>query len=219
MTSGETLASVASAIKLLIPTTPQAASGNAYYAVSISGTVLTIRRIDQLTPISASVAVSIPASASTAPITGNTASITYAGTPLDGELWAVTVDGTTYPYISGGSDSIGTVIDALAALIPSASYTVTISATTLTVTSKISPDDDQRVRLGRPRDRRHAGQRHRDGLRLERDGDARRLGRPGRGLDADRRRHAVPGQGGRPATRSPRLPASSRPSYRAAPTT
>ena len=98
--AGDSLASVASRIAALIPTNPTAAQGGPFYAVSITGgTTITVRRVDATIPVTASVTVSNPGSASTT-TSGNTVDVTYAGTPLDNEIWTITVDGMTYTYIS-----------------------------------------------------------------------------------------------------------------------
>src|SRR5262249_51702445 len=55
--SGDTLSSVASHLAALVPTTPAAAQGGAYYTVGVSDAKITIRRIDQAAPIVASVSV------------------------------------------------------------------------------------------------------------------------------------------------------------------
>ena len=128
------------------------AQGGPSYSTTVSGSTLTIRRIDQPLPIIASVSVSSPGTASTA-LSGNTASITYGGTPLDGELWAVSVDGTTYSYLSKSTDTVSGIVTALQGLIQAAAvcdthgncnYTATTTGggDTLQVVSNVSSTID-----------------------------------------------------------------------------
>src|SRR5262249_11862751 len=55
VTSGESLAGVASALAALIPISPAATQGGPYYTVSVDVSTLSIRRIDQPLPVTASV--------------------------------------------------------------------------------------------------------------------------------------------------------------------
>ncbi|HVP74739.1 MAG TPA: hypothetical protein VMS63_01865, partial [Gaiellaceae bacterium] len=134
-TSGGT-AAIALQLYGLIPKTPAAALGGAYYAVSVSGSTLTIRRVDQASPVTASVSVSNPAKAQTVVVNPTKTSITYSGKALDGEVWAVTVDGKTYSYVSSASDSVQSIVGILAGAIHGA-YTVSTSTTTTTATLTI----------------------------------------------------------------------------------
>ena len=145
--SGDQLSDIATRLGNLIPT-PATAQGGPSYSTTVSGSTLTIRRIDQPLPVNASVSVSSPGTASTA-LSGNTASITYGGTPLDGELWAVSIDGTTYSYLSKSTDTVSGIVTALQGVIQAAAvcdthgncnYTATTTGggDTLQVVSNIS---------------------------------------------------------------------------------
>ena len=133
---------IAQALANLIPQSPATAHGGPYYSVGVSGSSLVVRRSDQAVPVTASVSVSLPATASTVPNTSNPAqtTVTYTGSPLQGEVWAITVDGTTYSYVSNTGDLLSTVIGALKSAIPSAGYTVGLTGNatsqSLTITSK-----------------------------------------------------------------------------------
>ncbi len=140
-TGGGSLSTIAQALANLIPQSPATAHGGPYYSVGVSGSSLVVRRSDQAVPVTASVSVSLPATASTVPNPSNPAqtTVTYTGSPLQGEVWAITVDGTTYSYVSNTGDPLSTVIGALKSAIPAAGYTVSQSGTTsqsLTITSK-----------------------------------------------------------------------------------
>ena len=128
---GGSLSTIAQALANLIPQSPATAHGGPYYSVGVSGSSLVVRRSDQAVPVTASVSVSLPATASTVPNPSNPqqTTVTYTGTPLQGEVWAITVDGTTYSYVSSSGTSLSTVVSALKAAIPSAGYTSARAAT------------------------------------------------------------------------------------------
>ena len=96
------LNAIASALAGLIPQSAATAHGGPYYSVGVSGSSIVVRRSDQTVAVTASVSVSLPATAQTVPnpLNAKQTTVTYTGTPLEGEVWAITVDGTTYSYIS-----------------------------------------------------------------------------------------------------------------------
>ena len=191
------LAGIASQLAALIPTTPAAAHGGAYYTVSLpaGGSTLTIRRVDQAAPVTASVSVSNPATAKTVVVNPTKTTVEYSGMSFAGEVWAVTVDGKTYSYVSSGSETVLSIVTTLKGAI-TGSYTVSAGRHG----ERRHADDRRhrrgrarRVRLRRARHAGDAGHRDGDGLRLERHDHApERVGRRrGRDLDAHRGREEL----------------------------
>ena len=105
VTAGETLGQIASALAAQVPTTPAAANGGPVYAVVLSGAAMTFRRVDASVAVTASVSVAAPGSASTS-TSGNTATVTFKGSALAGQVWALTVDGTQYAVVSQTGESL-----------------------------------------------------------------------------------------------------------------
>ena len=139
-------AAIAAQLAALIPTTPAAAHGGAYYTVSLptGGTTLTIRRVDQAAPVTASVSVSNPATAKTVIVTPTKTTVEYSGivTTLKGAItvaYTVSVTGTasdaTLTIVANAEDTL----DAFGSVVldtqeTQGTATATASGSTVTVT-------------------------------------------------------------------------------------
>ncbi|MCK9231001.1 MAG: hypothetical protein M0P18_10020, partial [Syntrophales bacterium] len=80
------------------------------------------------------VTVSIPASGS-ASVGGAAIGVRLSGTPEAGDFWSITVDGTVFTHVVSATDSLGTVLNALAdGIRGTEDYTTRVSGRTIEIT-------------------------------------------------------------------------------------
>src|SRR5206468_12285673 len=102
------------------------------YSFTVAGTVLSVARSASSGAISASVSVTAPTVGS---ITNdfqfyNEADVVFAGQPVEGEAWTLHLDGKDYAIVSHDGESLATVVQSLATLIPS-DYQVSVGLSSL----------------------------------------------------------------------------------------
>src|SRR5207247_1644408 len=124
--AGDTLAAIVQRIAAQIPASS--------FASTVVGTVLSVARDATLGSISASVTVSPPTVGTISRdfLFFNEADVVFAGQPVAGETWTLTLDGTAHSVVSHDGDSLASVVQGLAALIPP-DYQVSVGLNSLFV--------------------------------------------------------------------------------------